>query len=177
MNRYREKQKVGPEKFDQIQNAIKIEEMPDYYNNLTMQIEETQGPFNYDNPHYNVDVDNSNAATDDSEDELVQDGPYELVNGAIYTGEFNQSGQRQGRGFQIWPDGSKYEGFWSNDKAHGYGRMIFSNGDFYHGEWIESKFCGKGTYQHRDGTKLTCMWQNDSQNGYGIETWLDGANF
>ena len=31
---------------------------------------------------------------------------------------------KQGRGSMKWIDGSKYEGYWSNDKADGHGRLI-----------------------------------------------------
>ncbi len=34
-----------------------------------------------------------------------------LENGAVYIGEW-KNGQRDGKGTQIWPDGSKYEGDW-----------------------------------------------------------------
>ena len=42
---------------------------------------------------------------------------------------------RQGRGVQIWQDGSKYEGFWESDKANGFGRLIHANGGMYQGYW------------------------------------------
>lgn len=34
-----------------------------------------------------------------------------LENGAVYIGEW-KNGLRDGKGTQIWPDGSKYEGDW-----------------------------------------------------------------
>ena len=55
----------------------------------------------------------------------------------IYIGEFNEKKQREGKGIQIWNDGSKYEGYWKNDKANGWGRLIHSYGDVYEGEWFE----------------------------------------
>ena len=55
----------------------------------------------------------------------------------IYIGEFNEKKQREGKGIQIWNDGSKYEGYWKNDKANGRGRLIHSYGDVYEGEWFE----------------------------------------
>ncbi len=43
-------------------------------------------------------------------------------NGAQYEGEWNIStGERDGRGVQVWADGSRYEGYWKNDKANGRG--------------------------------------------------------
>jgi hypothetical protein len=49
------------------------------------------------------------------------------------------SNTREGRGKQIWPDGSLYEGFWRNDKANGKGRLIHSDGDVYEGDWVNDK--------------------------------------
>jgi hypothetical protein len=40
---------------------------------------------------------------------------------------------RDGMGIQIWPDGSKYEGYWKADKANGRGRLIHADGDVYEG--------------------------------------------
>ena len=48
----------------------------------------------------------------------VQRGAILLKNGATYTGQWLGE-VREGFGFQVWPDGSKYEGFWRNDKANG----------------------------------------------------------
>ena len=35
---------------------------------------------------------------------------------------------REGKGTQIWRDGSKYEGYWGNDMANGAGRLIHADG-------------------------------------------------
>lgn len=48
----------------------------------------------------------------------VNKGPFTLRNGATYTGQW-LDGQRDGMGTQLWPDGSRYEGQWRNDKANG----------------------------------------------------------
>ena len=55
-------------------------------------------------------------------------------NDAKYTGELNRMTQeREGKGVQIWSDGSRYEGFWLKDKANGRGRLIHADGDVYEG--------------------------------------------
>ena len=57
-----------------------------------------------------------------------------LPDGAQYEGEWNmKTGFRHGRGYQIWSDGSIYEGYWKNDKANGRGRLIHADGDIYDG--------------------------------------------
>jgi hypothetical protein len=63
------------------------------------------------------------------------------------------SNTRDGRGKQIWPDGSLYEGFWRNDKANGKGRLIHSDGDVYEGDWVNDKAEGFGVYTHMDGAQ------------------------
>ena len=57
-----------------------------------------------------------------------------LDNNSIYQGEWNKkTNQKDGRGIQIWPDGSRYDGFWKNDIAQGHGRLIHVKGDVYEG--------------------------------------------
>ena len=42
-----------------------------------------------------------------------------LHNGIEYEGEWNDKGEKDGRGIQVWPDGSIYEGHWKKGKANG----------------------------------------------------------
>ena len=80
--------------------AKQITQMPDYSNQATRATEKEIIPFQYDE-------DESQYGT-----ELIVRGPYELDNRAIYKGQWSKEGMRHGRGIQIWPDGSKYEGYW-----------------------------------------------------------------
>ena len=67
----------------------------------------------------------------------------DVGNGKKYKGQWDKKmGQREGVGIQFWPDGSKYEGMWKNDKACGKGRMTHSNGDIYEGTWNDDKANG-----------------------------------
>ena len=57
---------------------------------------------------------------------------YSLSEGQIYSGQWNENtNTKEGYGLQVWPDGSKFEGFWFDDKAKGYGRFILADGDVY----------------------------------------------
>ena len=57
-----------------------------------------------------------------------------MENHAKFEGEWIQNKMiRQGRGKQIWPDGSMYEGWWKDNKANGKGRLIHADGDVYDG--------------------------------------------
>ena len=77
-------------------------------------------------------------------------------NGAKYTGEWNmQAGLREGRGIQVWVDGSKYQGMWYAGKANGKGRLIHADGDVYEGDWMDDKAHGYGVYTHLDGAQYS----------------------
>ena len=67
-----------------------------------------------------------------------------LDNGAEYEGEWDEMARKDGRGVQIWVDGSLYEGYWKMDKANGRGRLIHADGDVYNGEWKDDKAHGYG---------------------------------
>lgn len=137
----------------------------DYSNEATRQTERKAGPFKFEN--------DEDFATED----LITRGPYELDNGSIYQGQWSKEGLRQGKGIQMWKDGSKYEGYWREDMANGRGRLIHADGDYYEGFWLNDKACGQGTYNHMDGARYIGEWLDDKQHGMGIETWPDNACF
>ncbi|CAG9322820.1 unnamed protein product [Blepharisma stoltei] len=136
--------------------------VPDYSTIATRQVESILGPF--------VTTNTPNDSTT-----KIKRGPCEIENCSIYTGEWNTNNQRHGYGIQIWSDGSKYEGYWKNDKANGKGRLIHADGDVYDGEWKDDKAHGFGIYIHSDGARYEGMWAEDKQCGQGKETWPDGA--
>jgi hypothetical protein len=43
-------------------------------------------------------------------------------NGAVYSGHLKES-KRDGKGTQIWADGSKYCGDWKDNAAEGFGKF------------------------------------------------------
>ena len=101
-----------------------------------------------------------------------------LENSARYEGEWLVSTQtRQGKGIQVWPDGSMYEGYWMDNKANGKGRLIHADGDVYDGSWKDDKAHGYGIYSHLDGARYMGNWKEDKQHGEGLETWPDGAKY
>lgn len=129
--------------------AVHLMELPDYSNPQTKATESKLGIFNYDQP-----------PTPTSKT-LIERGPYELDNGAVYVGEWTKDGLRHGKGMQVWKDGSKYEGYWKNDMANGKGRLIHSDGDVYEGDWLNDKAHGRGVYIHMDGAKYQGDWRED----------------
>jgi len=72
-----------------------------------------------------------------------------LQNGSVYIGEWLlDSNTREGRGVQVWPDGTLYEGYWKSNKASFYGRLLHKDGDIYQGDWLDDKAHGVGFYYH-----------------------------
>jgi len=101
-----------------------------------------------------------------------------LANQARYEGEWLVGTDiRQGKGMQVWPDGSMYEGYWKDSKANNKGRLIHADGDVYDGYWQDDKAHGYGVYSHLDGAKYQGDWREDKQHGEGLETWPDGASY
>ena len=87
------------------------------------------------------------------------------------------NGRKHGRGTYVYPDGSKYEGYWFDNKFL-YGRMIYSQGDAYIGYWLDDKADGNGTYLNSRGQKYVGSWKEDMQHGYGKETRRsDGTSY
>ena len=82
----------------------------------------------------------------------------------MYVGEWTVGNQsvREGRGVQVWPDGSLYEGYWSENKANYYGRLLHRDGDIYQGEWLDDKAHGYGFYFHQDGSLYRGFWKDDT---------------
>ena len=108
--------------------------------------------------------------------ELRQSFEYEEV--AIYYGEWEKSGNRRhGRGIQVWKDGSRYEGYWIEDKGNNKGKLVNPNGSIYEGEWLDDKPHGYGVYTHIDGTKYEGYLKEDKQDGKGKESWSDGSSY
>ena len=95
---------------------------------------------------------------------------------SVYLGEWDFSKNvKHGRGIQVYSEGSKYFGYWVQDKANIKGKLIHSDGDVYEGEWLDNQPNGKGKYFHQDGTIYEGDWKNDKQHGKGKEKWPDGS--
>mmetsp|Transcript_42580 Transcript_42580/g.40841 ORF Transcript_42580/g.40841 Transcript_42580/m.40841 type:complete len:127 (+) Transcript_42580:489-869(+) len=103
-----------------------------------------------------------------------------LSNGVKYLGEWKveeEKALKEGKGIQIWPNGSFYIGWWRKGKANGWGRLISYQGDVYEGLWEEDKGQGIGMYIHQNGSIYVGDFLNDKQHGMGIEKWPDGVTY
>lgn len=95
-------------------------------------------------------------------------GPVELEFGAQYYGHLNPNkNERHGFGMQIWGDGTKYVGYWREDRIEGRGRMISRDGDVYTGEWKTNAAHGVGEYEDAAGMRYSGEWAKDRQEGRG----------
>lgn len=131
-------------------------QMLNYDNPNVASTRERLGPFNFNQTpnQYNYRV--------------VKRPMMDLGNQLRYQGEWMQGQNiRAGKGIQIWPDGSIYEGWWRQDKANGRGRLIHADGDVYEGQWCDDKAQGYGIYYHEGGSTYEGHWVNDKQHGQG----------
>ena len=92
----------------------------------------------------------------------------------FYHGERDEDGNKHGRGVQLWANGTKYYGYWINNKVNKKGKLIHKEGDVYEGEWVDFKAEGYGTYTTLNGTKYEGYWLADKQHGKGMEEWPEG---
>ena len=59
----------------------------------------------------------------------------EYENKAKYYGEWAKNDNtRHGSGIQVWSEGSKYEGYWREDRVNVKGKIIHADWDIYEGE-------------------------------------------
>lgn len=68
-------------------------------------------------------------------------------------------------GTYVQEDGSKYAGYWRNNKPSGYGVFTFSDGDRYEGEFLNNVWEGYGVYTFSDGQRWEGRWSKDKLNG------------
>lgn len=56
-------------------------------------------------------------------------------------------------GIYTWQDGRMYEGFYREDKKHGYGIYTWSDQKKYSGWWYQGKQHGLGVFISKEGAK------------------------
>lgn len=76
-------------------------------------------------------------------------------------------GLYEGMGVYDWPDGTKYEGSFKNNKIEGKGIWLWPNGDKYEGQFLDGKYNGFGVLQYKDGTKYQGEFRDDEFDGIG----------
>jgi hypothetical protein len=64
---------------------------------------------------------------------MLKNFSIEYDDGSIYYGYYNKEWEREGYGILIYPDGSKHQGFFKNNKMNGRGRLVGAQGGYYEG--------------------------------------------
>lgn len=73
---------------------------------------------------------------------------------AVSLGSISMNDKQNGRGIEIWSDGSYYHGNFSDGVKQGYGVYFWADGSKYSGEWQHDEMSGKGTFQWADGRQF-----------------------
>eukprot|EP00826_Nyctotherus_ovalis_P015577 TRINITY_DN14440_c0_g1_i13.p1 TRINITY_DN14440_c0_g1~~TRINITY_DN14440_c0_g1_i13.p1 ORF type:complete len:198 (-),score=18.32 TRINITY_DN14440_c0_g1_i13:174-767(-) len=114
--------------------------------------------------------------------ELVKSSPMKTKHtikyndGSLFEGQVLDN-KRHGYGKQTWPNGTKYTGYWENDKMSGKGKLEYENGDVYDCNWVDNKAKGFGELLKSDGSKYVGEWDCDEPHGEGTESWPDGTEY
>jgi hypothetical protein len=89
---------------------------------------------------------------------------FQLEDGRIYKGEFDELGCPHGRGVQLSSDGAKFVGFFSHGHAEGAGRLVTAKGVILQGPF---RYCGNELTKGLDSVL----------DGAGLEIWPNGARY
>lgn len=81
---------------------------------------------------------------------------------SLYEGE-TRNGAREGHGTQYFPNGYKYTGSWSGNKANGKGRLDYTDGTFYEGTYKDNRIV-EGICSYSSGAKFIGTFSNDERH-------------
>lgn len=71
-------------------------------------------------------------------------------------------------------DNGTYNGFFKNNKRHGYGTYYYKSGDKYSGQWNRGNKHGQGSYTWKSGIKYVGQWKKNNMHGQGTKTYKNG---
>jgi hypothetical protein len=102
----------------------------------------------------------------------------EIGDVGVYEGDKNpETGEREGNGLILFPNGDLYVGQYKNNKRNGMGTYRYKNGTFYTGEWVDNKRTGKGRIVYPDGGRYYGDWINNAKSGSGTFTYANGDQY
>lgn len=93
-------------------------------------------------------------------------GSYHDQQGNRYIGGMIDS-RAIGLGIRIWPDNSRYEGSFKNDKKDGYGIYYYTDRDKYMGQWQKNEIHGEGILKWQSGSMYQGSFINGRRHGQG----------
>ncbi|OMJ73160.1 hypothetical protein SteCoe_28230 [Stentor coeruleus] len=92
----------------------------------------------------------------------------ELAEGGFYEGQWDIILQSQeGSGVMLYPDDSKFIGYFHDGKRNHQGRHIKMDGDIYEGEFNDNYMQGKGILYRNNGIVYTGDFEKNLESGYG----------
>lgn len=74
----------------------------------------------------------------------------------------------EGKGIMNWPDGRTYEGEWSLDHMHNFGKMTFPDGRKYVGGWRNGQRHGEATITLKNGETKAGIFDNGK-----VASWME----
>lgn len=92
--------------------------------------------------------------------------------GRIYEG-FWKNDLRDGKGYEIFPNGNIYEGDYFIGKPNGSGIFKWKDGEIYDGQWKMGLKHGDGLWKGSKGDSYLGEWKNSKPNGYGVHSWVN----
>lgn len=105
--------------------------------------------------------------------EGVGKGKRVYPNGSVYEGDFTD-GVQHGQGKMVYTDGNIYEGEWDRGAAHGRGRLVYPEGGYYEGEFQNNEPQGQGKLVYSDGNVYEGAWERGMTHGHGRVEYSDG---
>ena len=88
------------------------------------------------------------------------------------------SEERCGRGVLIESNGSRYDGYWKEDKKNGKGRLFSAtDGKLYEGDWLDNNYHGYGIETWPDGAKYEGQYEFGKKAGDGHFMWADDSEY
>jgi hypothetical protein len=94
---------------------------------------------------------------------------------AIYSGTFNDYGERHGKGTMTWQNGDCYTGEFFNGVRHGHGTLAFASGGEYVGDWECNYMHGDGTRRFANGDVYVGTYHNSKRHGQGRFYFSNGT--
>eukprot|EP00915_Cephaloidophora_sp_WS-2016_P000081 GHVH01000154.1.p1 GENE.GHVH01000154.1~~GHVH01000154.1.p1 ORF type:complete len:403 (+),score=74.21 GHVH01000154.1:97-1305(+) len=109
--------------------------------------------------------------------------PVLMEDNSKYLGEW-ANGLKNGRGKQMFVDGTIFEGIWVDGNANGQGKLELTGSGVDGSQpatWtgmVRSNMAdGPGVFVYPDKSTVEGTWAKDEKNGYFTETWADGTKF
>lgn len=96
--------------------------------------------------------------------------------GSFFEGNWSE-GRKHGVGYERLLDNSQYRGEFADGQKHGHGALRWSGGASYSGEFLEDTFHGEGVFVWADGRQFRGQWAQNRMHGMGRFEWPDGKSF